>query len=108
MSEYTIEYGSALLMNLSLRAAGKRAFEDPEVDALGMLSDLMESVNPSVRTYCNGTLYSILQRPKVREAARVAQLRADAAPAAERRGARRAAAAALLALATPGGRSTSE
>ena len=35
-----------------------------------VLSELLESNNPQVRTYINGTLYSIFQRPAIREQGR--------------------------------------
>lgn len=69
LSEYTIEYATALLMNLSLRLAGKRACEAPELDILGVLNRLLEYDNGQVRTYVNGTLYSVLTRPSLRERA---------------------------------------
>ncbi len=70
LSDYSIEYGTALLMNLSLRAAGKRQAET--VPTLAVLNALLEMDNPQVRTYVNGTLYSVLTRPVLKE-----QVRAD-------------------------------
>uniref|UniRef100_A0A061SGW0 Lish domain-containing protein armc9-like n=1 Tax=Tetraselmis sp. GSL018 TaxID=582737 RepID=A0A061SGW0_9CHLO len=67
LTEYTVEYSMALLMNLSLRTAGKRSFE--QCDVLSVLDALIESSNPQVRTYVNGTLYSVLQRQAIRETA---------------------------------------
>ena len=58
LSEYTIEYATALLMNLSLRPAGKRACEAPELEIISVLNNLLEYENSQVRTYVNGTLYS--------------------------------------------------
>ena len=46
LSEYTVEYGMALLMNLSLRSSGKRCCE--ECDVLSLLDALIESSNPQV------------------------------------------------------------
>lgn len=43
LSEYSVEYGTALLMNLSLRSAGKDKCASPELDTLSVLSQLMES-----------------------------------------------------------------
>eukprot|EP00873_Tetraselmis_striata_P006543 jgi/Tetstr1/426807/TSEL_017022.t1 len=68
LSEYTVEYSMALLMNLSLRSAGRQRFE--QCDVLAVLDALIESSNPQVRTYVNGTLYSVLQRSAIRSAAR--------------------------------------
>ncbi|CAG9311538.1 unnamed protein product [Blepharisma stoltei] len=68
LSEYTLEYSSALLMNLSLRTAGKNVCE--KLDVLPLLGTLMEHENPNVRTYINGTLYSIFTRQTLKRKAR--------------------------------------
>lgn len=70
ISDYSIEYASALLMNLSLRSAGKDKIEDPNLQILSVLSELVEHDNIQVRTYVNGTLYSIFTREKLREEAK--------------------------------------
>jgi len=57
-------------MNLSLRAAGKDKCEDPSVELLKVLNDLVEHDNLQVRTYVNGTLYSIFTRRRLREEAK--------------------------------------
>jgi len=70
LSDYSIEYATALLMNLSLRSSGKDKCEDPDIQLLKVLSDLVEHDNLQVRTYVNGTLYSIFTRKKLREEAK--------------------------------------
>ena len=70
LSDYSIEYATALLMNLSLRAAGKDKCEDSDIELLKVLNDLLEHENLQVRTYVNGTLYSIFTRKKLREEAK--------------------------------------
>jgi LisH domain-containing protein ARMC9 len=70
LSDYSIEYATALLMNLSLRAAGKDKCEDPNIQILKILNELVEHENLQVRTYVNGTLYSIFTRKKLREEAK--------------------------------------
>eukprot|EP00349_Pseudokeronopsis_sp_Brazil_P009443 CAMPEP_0202969842 /NCGR_PEP_ID=MMETSP1396-20130829/15718_1 /ASSEMBLY_ACC=CAM_ASM_000872 /TAXON_ID= /ORGANISM="Pseudokeronopsis sp., Strain Brazil" /LENGTH=170 /DNA_ID=CAMNT_0049697839 /DNA_START=195 /DNA_END=707 /DNA_ORIENTATION=+ len=70
LSDYSIEYATALLMNLSLRAAGKDKCEDPSIELLKVLNELVEHENLQVRTYVNGTLYSIFNRKKLREEAK--------------------------------------
>lgn len=70
LSDYSIEYATALLMNLSLRAAGKDKCEDPSIELLKVLNDLVEHDNLQVRTYVNGTLYSIFTRKRLREEAK--------------------------------------
>jgi hypothetical protein len=70
LSDYSIEYATALLMTLSLRAAGKDKCEDPSRELLKVLNDLVEHDNLQVRTYVNGTLYSIFTRKRLREEAK--------------------------------------
>jgi len=57
-------------MNLSLRNAGKDKCEEPNIFLLKVLHDLVEHENLQVRTYVNGTLYSIFTRKKLREEAK--------------------------------------
>jgi len=70
LTDYTIEYATALLMNLSLRTSGKDKCEQDEVDIMKVLNDLIEHENLQVRTYINGTLYSVLTRPNLKEKAK--------------------------------------
>merc|ERR1719231_911922 len=56
-------------MNLSLRGAGKSKCTNPQLDVLTVLSQLMESDSMQVRTYVNGTLYSILVRGSLKQRA---------------------------------------
>jgi len=69
ISFYSLEYATALLMNLSLRTAGKNKIENSQLDMLSILNGLLEHENTQVRTYVNGTLYSILTRQKLKERA---------------------------------------
>ena len=66
LSQYSVEYGTALLMNLSLRTGGKARCEEPELDILSVLTPLTESESLQVRTYVNGTLYSVLVRASLK------------------------------------------
>lgn len=66
LSDYSLEYATALLMNLSLRPQGKLKCEHTP-DILQTLCQLMEHENPQVRTHINGTLYSILTRTSLKE-----------------------------------------
>ena len=68
LSDYTLEYATALLMNLSLRAEGKDKCETLP-DILTVLNDLIEIDNMQVRTHVNGTLYSILTRGSLKHLA---------------------------------------
>jgi len=59
----------ALLMNLCLRTSGKKrcCFQPKKV--LRLLSDLLGFDNLEIRPYINGTLYSVLSLPSMRETA---------------------------------------
>lgn len=66
LCDYTLEYATALLMNLSLRNEGKLKCEQIP-DILTVLNDLIENENLQVRTHVNGTLYSVLTRRALKE-----------------------------------------
>ena len=69
----SLEYAASLLMNVSLRAEGRRAAADAQAagaDVLGALVDHLESESRAVRAYVNGALYSALRARGVRGAAR--------------------------------------
>lgn len=68
LSDYTLEYATALLMNLSLRPDGKTKCESLP-DLLQTLNELLESENLQVRTHVNGTLYSVLTRASLKQRA---------------------------------------
>eukprot|EP00126_Sphaerothecum_destruens_P001153 Sdes_comp13334_c0_seq1m3145 len=57
-------------MNLSLRTAGKLKCAQQPLEILKLLNDLLEHENVQVRSYVNGTLYSALSQPQIREQAR--------------------------------------
>ena len=69
LSEYSLEYATALLMNLTLRTVGKNACEEPGLGVLSLLNDLLEHENFQIRTYVNGTLYSLFSRSTLKEQA---------------------------------------
>ncbi|XP_030646980.1 lisH domain-containing protein ARMC9, partial [Chanos chanos] len=70
LSDYTLEYAVALLMNLCLRTQGKRKCTEKAKHVLKVLTDLLGHENHEIRPYVNGALYSILCVPEVREEAR--------------------------------------
>jgi len=45
LSEYSLEYATALLMNLTLWTIGKNACEDPKLKVLHLLYELIEHEN---------------------------------------------------------------
>lgn len=65
----TLRYATALLMNLSLRTAGrKRILEAGGTEGiLRLLGSILECGDPEVRTFVNGTLYSLFGMKSVRE-----------------------------------------
>ncbi|NWV15159.1 ARMC9 protein, partial [Ptilonorhynchus violaceus] len=70
LSDYTLEYSVALLMNLCLRSAGKEMCARSANHVLKVLSDLLGHENLKIQSYVNGALYSILAIPSVREEAK--------------------------------------
>ncbi|XP_036029345.1 lisH domain-containing protein ARMC9 isoform X2 [Onychomys torridus] len=70
LSDYTLEYSVALLMNLCLRSAGKNMCAKVAGLLLKVLSDLLGHENHEIQPYVNGALYSILSIPSIREEAR--------------------------------------
>ena len=78
LTEYDAEHGAALLMNLTLVPQGKQTAErmmaeaavDPEQDVLEVTKMLLQSPEERVRVHANGALYSLLQRERLRDAAR--------------------------------------
>ncbi|XP_062306448.1 lisH domain-containing protein ARMC9 isoform X2 [Osmerus eperlanus] len=70
LSDYTLEYAVALLMNLCLRTKGKRKCAENPKHVLKVLTDLLGHENHEIRPYVNGALYSILCVHTVREEAR--------------------------------------
>ncbi|NXG81060.1 ARMC9 protein, partial [Baryphthengus martii] len=70
LSDYTLEYSVALLMNLCLRSAGKKTCARIANHVLKVLSDLLGHENHEIHPYVNGALYSILAIPSVREEAK--------------------------------------
>lgn len=49
-------------MNLSLRSAGKDKLEKSKELAFGLFLSLLDCPNDQIRTFINGTLYSLLSR----------------------------------------------
>ncbi|XP_071422522.1 lisH domain-containing protein ARMC9 isoform X2 [Pithys albifrons albifrons] len=70
LSDYTLEYSVALLMNLCLRSAGRKMCARIANHVLKVLADLLGHENHEIQPYVNGALYSILAIPSVREEAR--------------------------------------
>lgn len=60
MSEYLLEYSVALLHNLCLRSAGRWSLAGDAENVLRVLSDLLSHDNESLKSYLNGTLFSVL------------------------------------------------
>eukprot|EP00039_Didymoeca_costata_P008118 m.108287 g.108287 ORF g.108287 m.108287 type:complete len:849 (+) comp13957_c0_seq2:145-2691(+) len=76
LSEYSVEYAVALMMNLCLRTSGKLACVPQAAQVLRTLTNLLDHDNYQVRTYIHGTLYSLLSNDEIREAAKAIGLEA--------------------------------
>uniref|UniRef100_A0A8C8E3J9 LisH domain-containing protein ARMC9 n=1 Tax=Oryzias sinensis TaxID=183150 RepID=A0A8C8E3J9_9TELE len=70
LSDYTLVYYAALLMNLCLRTKGKKKCAENAKLVLKVLTDLLGHENHEIRPYVNGALYSILSIPSVRQEAK--------------------------------------
>ena len=70
LSDYSIEYGLALLMNLSLRKEGKEKFEAVGEKIIKIILNFLNCDNIQILTCINGMLYSLLKKKKFRELAR--------------------------------------
>ena len=71
LEKYTLQYLTALLMNLALRTEGKRRCEVWINELLNILKSLLNEENFQIRTYVNGTLYSLFGIKNFRIRARV-------------------------------------
>jgi hypothetical protein len=69
LSDYTLEYGVALLMNLCLRTSGRKKCAEIAEQAITVLSSLLTHPNQETRPYVNSSLYSILTLKSVRDKA---------------------------------------
>ncbi|KAK0394672.1 hypothetical protein QR680_000867 [Steinernema hermaphroditum] len=67
---FSLEYGSALLMNLCLNPVSHSTILRTTDSLVGMLANLIKHDNTQICPYVNGTLYSILSLAKVRMRAR--------------------------------------
>ncbi|CAF0870195.1 unnamed protein product [Rotaria sordida] len=69
LSDYTLEYGVALLMNLCLRTSGRKKCAAIAEQAITVLSALLTHPNHETRPYVNSSLYSILTLKSIRDKA---------------------------------------
>ncbi|KAI6654686.1 LisH domain-containing protein ARMC9 isoform X2 [Oopsacas minuta] len=67
LSEYSLHYTLALLMNLSLRSKGRASCVPHCPRLLVQLSRFLQLESAELRSYANGVLYSILSIGKVRD-----------------------------------------
>ncbi|KAM3132425.1 LisH domain-containing protein armc9 [Paramecium bursaria] len=67
LSEYTLEYITALIMNLSLSSRGKDALANNKELAFEVLFKLIEFPNDQIKTFTNGTFYSMFSRRELRD-----------------------------------------
>ena len=74
LSDYTIEYGLALLMNLSLRKEGKEKFEAVGDKIIKIIIKFLNYENIQILTCINGILYSLLKKKKIRELAKLYEI----------------------------------
>ena len=66
LSEYSIEYGLALLMNLSLRKEGKEKYEAIGEKIINILIKFLKYENIQILTCVNGILFSLIKKKKIK------------------------------------------
>lgn len=70
LSETSLQYLTALLMNMTLKKAGKLKCEKEQM--LQLLVDLLEIKDQEVRTFVSGSIFSLIMLPRIRaEALRI-------------------------------------
>lgn len=74
LKEFTLEYLTALLMNLSLRTEGKKRCERIKTELLKLLKSLFTTKSVQIQTHVNGTLYSLFTYAPIKLEARVFSL----------------------------------
>jgi hypothetical protein len=75
LSEYTLEYALALLMNLSLNPKAKIIIEeDVELSYIKILMGLWDECPNAIRHFLNATIYSFLWSPRIQANARTIDL----------------------------------
>lgn len=77
LSGFSLDYFTALLMNLCLRKDGKLRCEQKAEEYLTVLKELIYIDSVQIRTFVNGILFSILTRAKIKEAAKTMNLLED-------------------------------
>jgi len=71
VSDYTLEYCLALIMNLSLSSKGRDRCVKYSSSLLKVIFNYINSDSIHIRTCINGTLYSVLKKKAVKEEAKV-------------------------------------
>lgn len=74
LEKYTLEYLTALLMNLALRTEGRKNCEVWKTQLLATLKALLNFDGQQINTYVNGTLYSLFASIPIKLEARVSFL----------------------------------
>ena len=70
LSDYSLEYATALLMNLTLKNVGKRRCAADHKRALKIVSELISNSTIEIQSYINAVLYNILSLASVKSHAK--------------------------------------
>ena len=74
--QYELQYGLALMMNLTLHKLGQKLFSRAKIDVLLVLKKHFESIQEiQLETCLNGTIYCLMSVPMMKERARKMGLR---------------------------------
>lgn len=69
LCSYSLDYFTALLMNLCLRREGREACEALKLDIFDVLENMLHFESNQVRTFVNGILFSLLTSSKLKKKA---------------------------------------
>ena len=61
LSEFSRQYLTALMVNLSLSKSGKTHFEKSKSEVVAILLNFVDSEDLNVKEYVNGALFSLIQ-----------------------------------------------
>lgn len=61
-------------MNLSLRTLGRKKCEDPSIDILNVLKEYINNPNLQIKTFVNGSFYSLLSKTNLKKRAKAIEL----------------------------------
>ena len=69
ISDFTLQFLIAMMMNLSLKRESKRDFEKNKAELVSLVIEHMGNDNDNIRNYVNGTIFLLLTSKEIRQEA---------------------------------------